>query len=83
MKLRELVIKNKDNSLIPISKNKTIIDYTLQYSKEKQLKTNEIMRNINNIWMHKRLVLPVELVSLCRGKITEWYCENKTQSAIK
>ena len=41
------------------------------------------MRNINYVRLHKVLLLPIELVSLTRGKITECYCNNSETSSIK
>ena len=71
-----IIIKNIFYNAAIIIKNKTIIDYAIDYaSTRKQWK--ERVGKINKVRLYKKLLLPFELVGIDRGLVTNIYLNNE------
>ena len=78
LRSRQLEIVNRINDINIITKNKTIMDYAIEHSKE--IKTIEA---INHVKIFKKIMLPCELVGFRGGKETKELREWSVQSSIK
>ena len=59
--------------------NKTIMEYTIQYTTSKGLKW-EMLALLNQVRIHIRIFLPCELVGFSSNKITKEMRENEARS---
>ena len=63
---------------IALIKNKTLIDYRVLFTTDK-----EKLYNINYVWRYKIVYLLVELVRLIGKGITDCYAKDEEMSSIK
>ena len=78
---RQLKIENKTNEPKWVSKNKTIMDYAIKHVKNKELK-DEILAPINQVRIHKRMMIPCELVGFSGDKSTKEMREKEARSSV-
>jgi len=79
---RRLKIENRLNERTWISKNLTIMDYAIKYVDSQRLK-EEILAPINQIRIHKRMLLPCELVGFNGESKTKEMREKELKSCVE
>jgi len=81
---RNLTLIAATNNHLIITENKMIIDYTIEYVRIKQFKNwKVILDKINTVFLYKLLYLPIELVSVDRGKTMNVYHNDFKVSSIQ
>jgi len=79
---RNLRLENRTNEPKWISKNKTIMDYAVRY-KELEGIESDIIAPINHVRLHKKMLLPCELVGFNGEMRTKELRENELNSCIE
>ena len=79
---RQLKVENKTNESKWFSKNKTIMDYAIEHTKSNELK-EELLAPLNQVRMHKRMLIPCELVGFSGDKMTKEMREKEARSCIE
>ena len=69
---RRIKLCNVEESKYVKTTNKTIMDYAIEYAKEKEM-DEKIIQLINHVRLYKRIILPYELVSLMGREETKSY----------
>ena len=78
---RELQLINCVNNRKWISNNQTIIDYVVMHAEEKEMICKNI-EVINHVRLHKKIILPLELVRFLGNKVTRETREVLERSSI-
>ena len=68
---RKMRIVNNRNENQIITDNKILIEFVVEYVKEKGLKNNSI-NQINHVRLFKKVILLAEIIGV-RGRAAEWY----------
>ena len=79
---RRLSMENRINEVKWISTNLTIMDYAIKYVDRQRLNEN-ILAPINQIRIHKRMLLPCELVGFNGEKRTKEMREREMKSCVE
>jgi len=79
---RQLTIHNRTNEPKWMSRNNTIMDYAVKYIEAERLQ-EKILAPINHVRLHKRMVLPCELVGFNGERTTKEMREHYSQSCVK
>ena len=59
-----------------------MMDYAIKYIKSNELK-EETLAPLNQVWIHKRILIPCELVGFSGNKITKVMREKEKRSCIE
>ena len=82
MKERNIKIVNDRSESHKITESKTLMEFVIEYTKEKKLR-NEVFDQINHIRLDKKIILQAELVGAWGLATTEYYNRIKVESMIE
>jgi len=71
-----------DPNQILITNNKMIMQYAIEYLKQKEL-NNKTIDHINYMWLYKKMILPIELVSTSGNGQTDAFWDIEAESLIE
>jgi hypothetical protein len=78
---RDLMLHNCVNERSWVSKNKTIMDYAVEYVTEREL-TKKTLQAINHVRLYKRMLLPCELIGFHGDQVTKEARDTLERSSI-
>jgi len=78
---RGIKLCNVEESKYVKTTNKTIMDYAIEYAKEKEI-DEKIIQLINHVRLYKRIILPCELVGLKGREETKSYKNELERSCL-